>query len=167
MHSAVHLAPSSLKSKACHGLCVSVKAAQWRIPHFVGAPPSGRFWVVCKGDRDGGVAPTRGWPPSFVGAPPSGRWVVVCEGDRDGGVAPTRGWPPHFVGAPPSGRFWVVCEGDRDEGVAPTRGWPPSFVGAPPSGRFWVVCKAPSRRGRDKNHPHRPHWPSLSVPCSH
>jgi hypothetical protein len=27
--------------------------------HFVGAPPSGRLLVVCEGDRDEGVAPTK------------------------------------------------------------------------------------------------------------
>ncbi|MEN9623688.1 MAG: hypothetical protein RJB17_483, partial [Pseudomonadota bacterium] len=49
---------------------------------FVGAPPSGRWVVVCEAFRDEGVAPTGDIAPHFVGAPPPGRWVVVCEGDQ-------------------------------------------------------------------------------------
>ncbi len=83
---------------------------------FVGAPPPGRWWVVCEAFCDEGVAPTKKagckhrWAGSkkgaatparkgpviaqaqcsFVGAPPPGRWAVVCEAFRDGGVAPTK-----------------------------------------------------------------------------
>ncbi len=137
--------------------------------HFVGASASGRLWVVCGGDRDEGVAPTRALPCILWEARPRGDSWWSAGGSRRarrsyGEIA------PHFVGAPPSGRLWVVCEGDRDGGVAPTRAlpcilWEPRprgdswwsaggsrrgrrsygeialhFVGAPPSGRFLVVC---------------------------
>jgi hypothetical protein len=67
-------------------------------PAFVGAPPPGRWVVVCeassrRGRRSYGDmhvfcprgcpvfygSPVTGECPPFVGAPPSGRWVVVCE----------------------------------------------------------------------------------------
>ncbi|PUE13498.1 hypothetical protein B9Z48_15015 [Limnohabitans sp. WS1] len=72
---------------------------------FVGAPPPGRWVVVCEAFRDEGVAPTGDFPcgspalgamggglqgliatrasllqgTSLVEAPPPGRWVVVCK----------------------------------------------------------------------------------------
>ncbi len=96
---------------------------------FVGAPPPGRWVLVCKAFRDEGVAPT-GKCLLFVGAPPPGRCVVVCEAFRDEGVAPTGECLP-FVGAPPSVRWVVVCEALRDVGVAPTRGMP-------------AICRSPA-----------------------
>ncbi len=75
--------------------------------HFVGAPPPGRWVVVCEAFRDEGVAPTWGNAPHFVGAPPPGRWVVVCEGYRDEGVAPT--WvDPAFCKTPPNTRTRIL-----------------------------------------------------------
>ena len=59
--------------------------------HFVGAPPSGRWVLVCEAQSRRGRRSYRETPrplwmfrilcgaPHFVGAPPSGRWVVVCK----------------------------------------------------------------------------------------
>ncbi len=120
-------------------------------PRFVGAPPSGRFLVVCEGYRDGGVAPTGGCP-AFCGSPALGAILGGLRGFSRRGRRSYRGMPrvlweprprgdswwsarviatgasllqgdaPRFVGAPPSGRFLGVCECFRDGGVDPTGG---------------------------------------------
>ncbi len=77
--------------------------------HFVGAPPSGRFLVVCGGDRDGGVAPT-GDCPAFCGIPALGAMGGGLRGLIATGASLLQGEVLDFVGAPPSGRWVVVCE---------------------------------------------------------
>ena len=55
---------------------------------FVGAPPSGRWVVVCGLHRREGAAPTGKYLP-FVGAIPPSQCSVVCKAFRDEGVAPS------------------------------------------------------------------------------
>jgi hypothetical protein len=108
---------------------------------FVGAPPSGRWVVVCEANRDEGVAPTNTtpvgdgllalWEPRPRGdgwwsarliatrasllqiRPPLGRWVVVCE-------ALSRRGRRSYKYARPQGDGCWSARLYRDEGVAPT-----------------------------------------------
>ncbi len=131
---------------------------------FVGAPPSGRLWVVCGAFRDGGVAPTRGMPCSLWEPRPRGDWgwfarlfatgasllrgrcLAVCGSPALGAIVgglrgfsrrgrrSYKGDALQFVGASPSGRLGVVCEAFRDGGVAPTRAMPCSLWEPRPRG---------------------------------
>ncbi|PUE14255.1 hypothetical protein B9Z48_13755 [Limnohabitans sp. WS1] len=85
---------------------------------FVGAPPPGRWLVVCKAYRDEGVAPTGEglhlwepgtrnglhlWEPRPRG---DGLWSARLIATR---ASLPQGTALHFVGAPPPGRWGVVC----------------------------------------------------------
>ena len=92
-------------------------------PLFVGAPPSGRWVVVCKADRDGGVAPTGGCP-AFCGRPALGAMGGGLQGAsrrgrRSYGEVPCYLWEPRPRGDGP----WFARL-YRDEGAAPTGEWP-------------------------------------------
>jgi hypothetical protein len=125
---------------------------------FVGAPPPGRWVLVCGGiclvweprPRGDGSWSARliatrasllqGHGPGFCGSPALGAMGCGVRGFSRRGRRSYRDMALAFVGGLPSGRFLVVCGGFRDGGVAPTGDHAPHFVVTLPSGRFLVVC---------------------------
>jgi hypothetical protein len=137
--------------------------------HFVGAPPSGRFLVVCEAFRDGGVAPTGTvhcilWEPrhrgdswwsaglfatgasllqgqctAFCGSPALGAILGGVRSFSRRGRRAYRGLPA-FCGSPALGAILGGLRSFSRRGRRSYRDIALDFVGAPPSGRWVVVC---------------------------